>query len=152
MHEVGRQRAPACAFVPQREASRSARRGSGEDLVDLVVARRLRDYGGADQSSTSCSDASTQAGATLTLVDKNQAAQLAPSVAADPKGCAWYRDSGCGFLSTGYFTSATTEAPTDTTNASNYKCGIGFGTCAAYCVPAGGVFGTLRTLGRGATQ
>ncbi len=110
-------------------------------------------YGGADAWSTSCAGASKQTGATLTLVDRVQVAQLAPSVAADPKGCAWYRDSGCGFLSGGYFTSSSTEAASDTTSASNYQCGSDldvFGKCAAYCVPADGVFGVPRLVGRGA--
>ncbi len=110
-------------------------------------------YGGADAWSTSCSSASSQAGATLVLVDKVQVAQLAPSVAADPKGCAWYRGSGCGFLSGGYFTASSTEGAAETTNASHYECGSDldvFAKCAAYCVPADGVFGVPRLVGRGA--
>jgi hypothetical protein len=112
-------------------------------------------YGGEDSWSTSCSKASQDAGATLKLVDKVQVAELAPSVAADPKGCAWYNDTSCGFLTGGEFKSSTTEAASDTTKAENFTCATDldpFTRCAAFCVPPDGVFGVPRLLGRGAPQ
>jgi hypothetical protein len=100
----------------------------------------------------SCDKPSKDIGAALTLADRTQVKQLAPLVASDPKGCAWYRDTtkSCGTLNAGFFTSTTTEDPADIDKG--YQCGSDlnvFRECALLCVPSSGVFGVPVAIGRG---
>ena len=95
-----------------------------------------------------CDAASQAVGATLTLANQDQIAQLAPAVAADADGCAYYDDTtgqSCGWFSEPYFSS-------DSSGNTAYQCQSKlsvFSGCATLCVPPGGVFGTPSLLGSG---
>jgi hypothetical protein len=98
-----------------------------------------------------CDSASQAVGATLTLANQDQIAQLAPAVAADADGCAYYQDttgSACSWWSEPYFSS-------DSAGNTAYRCQSKFSVfsgCATLCVPPDGVFGTPSLLGSGAAQ
>jgi hypothetical protein len=95
-----------------------------------------------------CDSASSAVGATLTLADNDQIAQLAPAVAADADGCAYYNDTtgnACGWFSEPYFSS---NSSGDTAYKCQSKFSIFYG-CATLCVPPDGVFGTPALLGSG---
>jgi hypothetical protein len=83
--------------------------------------------------------------------------QLAPVIAADPNGCAWYHYDGatggagsCGTFEMQWFTSSPTEAASDIQNGFQCQNPVtnAFNSCAILC--SAGVFDVPNLLGSAA--